>query len=162
MQLSRARRIERNLSGKQRALLFLSGVSLTGRRTLLSGISSVELICSATVFLRCNAAGSACVQRAVCALLHILVLKGFVLKLQPLVGRNPAKTKPKIQGFTPTDKWPAVRLVSMRAENTRPSDKAQQPRVRGQRSVVRGRFRGPTRIVSDVGPPNSDLRGAWP
>jgi hypothetical protein len=62
------------------------------------------------------------VQRAVCALLHILVLKGFVLKLQPLVGRNPAKTNPKIQGFTPTDKWPAVRLVSTRVENTRPSD----------------------------------------
>jgi hypothetical protein len=37
------RRIERNLSDKQRALLFLSGVSLIGCRALLSGISSVEL-----------------------------------------------------------------------------------------------------------------------
>ena len=48
------------------SLLFLSGVSLIGCQALLSGISSVELICSATVFIRCGVAGSACVQRAVC------------------------------------------------------------------------------------------------
>ena len=47
-----SRPCERNLSDKQRAFLFLSGVSLTGRQSLLSGISSVELISSATVFLR--------------------------------------------------------------------------------------------------------------
>lgn len=87
--------------------------------------------------------------------------QGFRPKVAAACREKSAKTKPKIQGFPPTDSWPAVRLFSTPAENTRPSDKAQQPRVRGQRSVVKGRFRGPTRIVSDVGPPNSHLRGAW-
>jgi len=37
--------IEQNLSDKTIGIFVLSGVSLTGRRALPSGISSVELIC---------------------------------------------------------------------------------------------------------------------
>ena len=80
LQLATARQIERPSSDKQRALLFLSGVSLIGRRALLSGISSVELTCSATVFLRCpRPVERACSDPSVFALLHIQILKSFVL-----------------------------------------------------------------------------------
>ena len=57
----------------------LSGVSLIGRRALLSGISSIELICSATGFsgvargIQC-----ACSEPSVFALLHTL---GVSLKM---------------------------------------------------------------------------------
>src|SRR5262245_25767097 len=85
-----------------------------------------------------------CSEPAVC--LRAVILKGFVLKLQPFVGRNFRKTKSKIQGFTPTDRWLALCLFFRRAESIRPSDKAQRP----------------TRIVSDVGSPTCDFCGAWP
>ena len=63
----------------------LSGVSLIGCRAGLSGISSVELVCLATVFLRCGVAGQrACSEPSVC--LRCCNSKGFVLKLQPFVG----------------------------------------------------------------------------
>jgi hypothetical protein len=125
LQLARARQSERHPSDKQRALLFLSGVSLIGCRGLLSGISLVEVICSVTVFVSlARPVQHACSEPSLFALLHI---KGLVVKLQPLVGRNPTKTKPKIQGFTPTDRWPAVRLFSTRTENTRPSDDFMNP-----------------------------------
>jgi hypothetical protein len=54
------------------------------------------------------------------ALLLILVIKGFVLRLQALVGAKSYKRKPEIQGFTPTDRWIAVCLFSMRAEKHSP------------------------------------------
>jgi hypothetical protein len=119
LQLARARRIERHPSNKQRALLFLSGVSLIGCRGLLSGMFSVELICSVTVFVSlARPVQHACSEPSVFALLHIQILKGFVLTLQPPVGRNPRKTEPKFRD-SPDRQVPAVRLFSTRAENTR-------------------------------------------
>ena len=42
--------------------------------------------------------------------------KGVDLSLR-FVGGNPTKAKSKIQGFTPTDKLPALHLLSTRGEN---------------------------------------------
>src|SRR5438552_1141715 len=47
---------------------------------------------------------------------HVLRLGGFLSDFQPFVGRNPTEAKPKIQGFTPTDKSPVLRLFSTRGE----------------------------------------------
>jgi hypothetical protein len=52
------------------------------------------------------------------ALLHIFVSRRFFSASgSRFVGRNPTHAKPKIQGFAPTDKPPAVRLTSARGEN---------------------------------------------
>ena len=83
------------------SLLFLSGVSLIGCQALLSGISSVELICSATVFIRCGVAGSVCVQRAVgvCVAASPWYLR--VLKLQPACRAKSYKDQAKNSGIHP-------------------------------------------------------------
>ena len=50
----RARRLEQNLFDEQRALLLLSGLSLTPRRALLSGIFLIgtQISCLAAFFVR--------------------------------------------------------------------------------------------------------------
>ncbi len=58
----------------------------------------------------------ACSEPPVFAWLHVLRLGGFLSDFQPFVGRNPTEAKPKIQGFTPTDRLPALRLFSTRSE----------------------------------------------
>ena len=115
----RARRLEQNRFDEQQALLLLSGLSLTRRRALPSGTSLIrtQFACLAP-FSSGVALG---IQRARSvpsgfALLHIGVPKGFVLSCSRFVGRSPTESKPKIQGFTLTDKQPAVRLSSARHE----------------------------------------------
>jgi hypothetical protein len=80
LQLARARQSERHPSDKQRASLFLSGLSLIDCRGLLSGISSVELICSVTVSSVWRGRFSRLCLR--CCISQIL--KGFVLSCSRL------------------------------------------------------------------------------
>ena len=64
----RARRIEQNLFDEQRALLLLSGLSLTRHRAFVSGIFLIrtQIYYLATLFLGFCVGGSMRVQRAVC------------------------------------------------------------------------------------------------
>jgi hypothetical protein len=57
------------------------------------------------------------VPPSIFALLHILVPKWFVLSCSRFVGGSPTQAKIKIQGFTLTDKFSAVRISSARGEN---------------------------------------------
>src|SRR6266481_2832218 len=60
----------------------------------------------------------ACSEPSGSALLHIRGLpKGSVLSCSRFVGRTPTESKPKIQGFAPTDKQPAACLSCARGEN---------------------------------------------
>ena len=120
----RARRIEQNRFDEQRALLLLSGLSLTRRRAVPSGtfLIRTQIACQAAVFLGCCVWGSTRVQRAVCFCVAAFrgVPKGFVLSCSRFVGRNPTDAKPKIQGFAPTDKQQGVRLSCARHEKVPP------------------------------------------
>ena len=116
----RARRLEQNLFDEQRALLLLSGLSLTRRRaaSVRDFFDPYTDRLSGHCFSRVlrSRIQRACSEPSVFALLHILVPKGFILSCSSFVGRSPTEAKPKIQGFTPTDKLPAVRLSCARHE----------------------------------------------
>ena len=106
---------------EQRALLLLSGLSLTRRQAFPSGtfLIRTQICLSGRRFSRVLRwafnARAACRLFLRCCI--SLVPKGFVLSCSSFVGRSPTEAKPKIQGFTPTDKSPAVRLSSARGEN---------------------------------------------
>ena len=116
----RARLIEQNQFDEQQALLLLSGLSLTRRRALPSGtfLIRAQIACLAAVFLGCCVGASTRVQRAVwfCVAAY-RGPKGFILSCSRFVGLSPTEAKQKIQGFTPTDKQPAVCLSCARGEN---------------------------------------------
>ncbi len=102
----------------------MSGVSLIPGKAHLSGIFLIraKMCCLAIVFVRGCAAGSAArVQGAVCGCVAACrkALGGSDRVSALFVGRNPTDAKPKIQGFTPTDKWPALRLFSSQVKTWR-------------------------------------------
>ena len=117
----RAPQLERNRFDEQRALLLLSGLSLTCREARRSGtfLIHTQIFSLATVFVECCLWGSTRVQRAVCLFVAAYpgVPKGSILSCSSFVRPSPTEAKPKIQGFTPTDKEPAVHLFSTRGEN---------------------------------------------
>ena len=101
----RARRIEQNLFDEQRALLLLSGLSLTRRRAFPSGtfLIRTQISCLATVFLGCCVWGSTRVQRAVCFCVAAYpgVPKGFCPKLQPFCRAKSDRSQAKNSGIRP-------------------------------------------------------------
>ena len=103
-----ARRIEQNQLDEQRALLLLSGLSLTRRQALPSGtfLIRTQIACLAFVFLACRVGASSRVQRAVwfCVAAYP---KGFIRKLLHFCRAKSGGVQAKNSGIHPDRQTPS-------------------------------------------------------